>query len=81
MHNPHLTEELWTLVGRQILDVKDWARVAGTCKAAWRAQYAGKLAVRQDLPVEGAMLDGQHEVVQTTGFFFFACLQMQSLGY
>ena len=67
MQNPHLTEELWTLVFRHIKDVKDWARVSGTCKAAWRAQYEGNLDVSQDLPTEGATLDGQHDAVQTPG--------------
>ena len=53
------------------MDMKDWARVAGTCKAAWRAQYASRLAVSQDLPVEGATLDGQHGVVQTPGVLVY----------
>ena len=65
MHNPHLTEELWTLVGQHIMDVKEWARMSGTCKASWRTRYAGKLAVSQDMPVEGATLDAQHDAVRT----------------
>ena len=49
-----LTKEVWGLINTG-LSLKDWACAAGVCKAAWRTQIAGLLAVPQSLPVEGEM--------------------------
>ena len=43
--------EIWALVA-QHLEVREWARVAGTCRATWDVQL-GSINVHEWIPLEG----------------------------
>lgn len=50
--SPQLTEELWTNIG-QHMSIKEWAKAAGACPAAWGAQCMWSIDIMADLPVAG----------------------------
>ena len=50
--SPQLDEGLWTKIG-QHLTIKEWAKAAGACPAAWGAQCMWSMDIMADLPVAG----------------------------
>ena len=50
--SPQLTEELWTNIG-QHMSIKEWAKAAGACPAAWGAQCMWSMDIMADLPIAG----------------------------
>ena len=52
MRETQLSGELWTKIG-QHLTLKEWAKAAGTCSAAWGAQCMWAMDIMTDLPVAG----------------------------
>ena len=50
--SPQLSEDLWTKIA-QHMTIKEWAKAAGTCAAAWGAQCMWFIEVRRLLPVAG----------------------------
>ena len=54
VQTPQLSEDLWTKIG-QHLTVREWAKAAGTCSAAWGAHCSGSMDIMEDLSIEGIL--------------------------
>ena len=50
--SPQLNEDLWTKIG-QHMTIKEWAKAAGACPAAWSAQCMWSMDIMADLSVAG----------------------------
>ena len=54
VQTPQLSEDLWTKIG-QHLTVREWAKAAGTCSAAWGAHCSGSMDILVDVSIEGIL--------------------------
>ena len=82
LRETQLSGELWTKIG-QHPSLKEWAKAAGTCSAAWGAQCMWSMDIMTDLPVAGTCHwhdltnEAMHCILQWVDFCARDCKRQQ----